>query len=401
MLPSASNIPAPLPDVLPALPKSWSALTWQQLMACWQCKMRYGGNADVARAAALLALLQPHPQTPPPGEGSGYQQSAWDGWAVERGDIDPVTGEQQYVLSAPLHRGRGRGWGFTPRELSQMAQQALPWFDYPYGDPGKEAVKDEKGKVIEEAVAPVRGYVNPEWRDAMALPEETIVIVGDRMLTGTEWQAMNPKERKQILHSSLITHHFKLPEVTIRNLTWQQYRTLQFIAPMLFQEGISDDDALDLQAEFIAHTLVPATVQSGGVLATDPFAPKQDYKYDSDRAEQTVAFWRERLAATVPDGSPSGTAVLYCLCFQTYQTAMHYYEQVFPLLFSGGGKSAPLHDALTGEVRTINAVMKYQGYSKPEEVYAENLPIILSTLNTMAEEAKQIEQMNARIKSKH
>jgi hypothetical protein len=367
-----------VPERLPELPKSWSALTWRQLTDCWAAKMRYGGNADVARAAALLALC--------------------DCSVCRRATTtySPTTGEAVYTLQD----GEGRLWTVAPRELSQMARQALPWFDYPYGDPGKEAVKDEKGKVIEEAVAPVRGYVNTEWRDAMALPEETIVIVGDRMLTGTEWQAMTEKERKQILHSSLITHHFKLPEVTIRNLTWQQYRTLQFIAPMLFQEGISDDDALDLQAEFIAHTLVPATVQSGSVLATDPFTPKQEYKYDSDRAEQTVAFWRERLAATVPDGSPSGTAVLYYLCFQTYQTAMHYYEQVFPLLFSGGGKSDPLQDALTGEVGTINAVMKYQGYMKPEDVYAENLPVILSTLNTMAKEAKDIEAMNARIKHK-
>ena len=42
---------------LPALPHSWSELSWQQLCVCWQTKMRYGGNSDVARVAALLDLL--------------------------------------------------------------------------------------------------------------------------------------------------------------------------------------------------------------------------------------------------------------------------------------------------------------------------------------------------------
>jgi hypothetical protein len=42
---------------LPKLPGSWSELSWQQLCDCWQVKQRYGGHADVARAAALLQLL--------------------------------------------------------------------------------------------------------------------------------------------------------------------------------------------------------------------------------------------------------------------------------------------------------------------------------------------------------
>jgi hypothetical protein len=77
----------------------------------------------------------------------------------------------------------------------------------------------------------------------------------------------------------------------------------------------------------------------------------------------------------------------------------NFYPSVFPLLF-GGGKSDPLHTALTGETDTINAVMKYQGYSSPEQVYNTELPIILGTLNTMSKEAKEIEKMNAKIKRK-
>ena len=354
------------------IPPSWSSLTWRQLADCWACKMRYGGNPGVAAAAALMALC-------------GIRE-------VSRGGYSDSTGEAVYTLKDR----DGRLWTATPRELAQMAR-TMKWFDYPYGDPGKEAVKDENGKVIEEAVAPVRGYVNTEWLDAMALPEETIVVAGNRLITGSEWQGMTDKRRDGL--------HFQLPSVALYNLTWQQYRTLQALAPQLFQEGVGDDEVLSLQAQFIAHTLVPAT---GSTADGDPFAPTHEYKYDADRAEQSVTFWRDRLRKENGEWTTAKSSVLnpqslilFNLCFQCYQTAMRYYEQVFPLLFNGSGKSDPLQDALTGETKTLNAVMKYQGYTKPEDVYAENLPIILSTLNTMAEEAKQIEQMNARIKKKH
>jgi len=323
--------------VFPPLPGSWSELSWRQLTGCWQVKIRYGGNADVARPAALLQLL---------------------GCSVS--DTAPSYdshGEPVYVLED----GRGNRLTVTPRGLSQMAEQAMPWFDWPYGDPGKEAVKDEKGTVIEEAVAPVRGYVNPGWRDAMVLPEETLTVGG---LT------------------------FALPQLACNSLTWQQYRSLQATASGLFEEGVPEDEILGRQAEFVAHMLVPA---SEGKPSGDRFAPRHVFCYDADRAEQSVPFWRQHLPQ-MPE--------LFHILFQMYQTAMRYYGEVFPLLFSGGGKADRLQDALTGETRTLNAVMKYQGYTKPEDVYAENLPVILSTLNTMAEEAKQIEQMNAKIKSK-
>ena len=397
MLPTASTLPAPLSAVLPALPKSWSALTWQQLMDCWQCKMRYGGNGDVAQVAAMLALC-------------GLDVAGRDGYS-------DTTGEAVYTLKDK----DGGLWTVTARELSQAAEQTMKWFHYPYGDPGKEAVKDEKGKVVEEAVPPVHGYVNSEWRDAMQLPEETVVVCGDRMMTGTEWQGMTEKER-----STLNVLHFQLPAVALYNLTWQQYRTLQALAPQLFKDGVSDDDVLDMQAQFLAHSLVPAR-QAGST--ADPFAPKHDFTYDTDRAEQTVQFWRKTLPPAPPcmegsgylqrlfhrltsrqryilpsiqggAGGGSVGSVLFSICFQVYQTALSYYAQAFPLLFNDSSKSDPLQDALTGETKTLNAIMKYQGYTKPEDVYAENLPVILSTLNTMAEEAKQIEQMNARIKSK-
>ena len=108
----------------PSLPQSWSELTWQQLCDCWSVKVRYGGNADVARAAAVLALCRC----------SVCQQQA----AVTD------AGESLYTL-----RDEDEAlYTVTPRELSQMAARSLQWFDYPYGDPGDPEEKDENGKQI-------------------------------------------------------------------------------------------------------------------------------------------------------------------------------------------------------------------------------------------------------------
>ena len=325
--------------IIPSIPTSWSSLTWQQLCQVWRAKQRYGGNADVARVAALLALIELDVDISHP----CY--------------ISEETGETVYTLKDK----DGKTYTVTPRTLSYMAMKALPWVDYPYGDPGEKEQTDEQGKVVREGREPVRGYVS-EMRDALILPETEVAVGG-------------------------IT--FALPTVACANITWQQYRTLQNIAPQLFQDGIDEEQAASLKAQFVAHCLVPA--QDGLPSSSDQFSPPHTFRYDSDRAEQSVAFWRKQMVS-LPE--------MFHICFQAYQTAVGYYAQVFPLLFNGGGKSDPLRDALTNETETLNSVMKYQGYSSPEEVYAADLPNILTVLNTMTKEAKQIEEMNRKVKNK-
>ena len=344
---------------------SWSGLTWRQLCGCWRCKIRYGGNPDVARAAALMELM-----------------------GLEVGSREPGAGSQDAVTGEPLYRlrdGDGGLWTVTPRELSQAAKAALPWFDWPYGDRGDEAVKDEGGTVIKEARDGVRGYVNPGWRDAMMLQEET-VDVARRPLPAALW-------RKR----------FALPQVACNNLTWQQYRSLQAITPQLFQEGLTEEQAIDLQAQFLAHSLVPrslALLDTGG--NSIRLRPHWEYTYDAARAEGLVRFWRKALSTRSNRSNQSipPAAVLYHVCLQCYQTALTYYAAVYPLLFSDDGKKGRMQDALQGEVDTINAVMHHAGYTSQQEVYDSNLPFILGILNAMAKEAQQIEAMNARIKSK-
>ena len=304
---------------LPPIPQTWSELSWQQLCGCWQAKMRYGGNADVARAAALLAVC---------------------GLTVEgREPADTRTGESIYRLKDR----DGRLWTATARELAHLARQTMPWFDWPYGDQGDKEERDEQGKVIRERREGHPGYVHPnqqDWRDAMVLQEETITIVGRRLYSGSEWQTMgeagqreavgrawqeaddrkrrdvlqqlmadadekalsrterkdwsslDEELRKQIFHSSFFTLHFALPQGACSNITWHQYRSLQAIAPQLWQDGLTDDEARSLHAQFLAYILVPAPATAD---TSDRFHTKPSFRYDAERAEASVQFWEERL----------------------------------------------------------------------------------------------------------
>ncbi len=322
---------------LPALPKSWSELQWHQLTHVWEVKLRYGGNPDVARAAALMTLCGLSP--------------------VETAKNNDY-GETVYHLRG----SNGELFSTTARELSYYAKQALPWFDFPYGDQGEKEVTDDRGKVIKERRSGVSGYVSP-MRDAMILPQTEIEIDGAL---------------------------FSLPQAACNNLTWEQYRALQVIVPQLFSNldgDVSATAVLDMQTQFMAHCLVPAQVS---IDINDRFSPPHTFKYNSQRAEQTIPFWRVQLPCC---------PTLFHICFQAYQTALSYYYAAYPLLFSDG-KTDTMRDALQGEVDTINAIMMEAKYTNQQEVYDSNMPFIFGILNTMAKKAHEIEKMNAKIKKK-
>ena len=334
--------------VLPHLPQSWSELTWQQLCDCWSVKMRYGGNADIARVSALLTLL---------------------GMSVCEGTVVTNNGETLYRLRDT----DGCQWTLTAREAAHLAKAALPWFDFPYGDLGDKEERDEKGNVTKEAREGVAGYVSG-MHDAMVLPLDEVKVSGFKFQVSSK--------------------RFALPQAACNSLTWQQYRAIQNIAPILFQENTSEEQVIQMQADFLAHCLVPrslALLDSSG--KTIKIRPHYVYEYDADRAERLVSFWKEKLAV-----QGSNASVLFHICFQMYQTAVSYYSKVYPLLFSDSGKNDPLRDALTGEVGTINTIMKYAGYAEQQQVYDSNLPFVLDILNTMTKEAQEIEKMKSKVK---
>lgn len=329
--------------VHPSLPKSWSSLSWPQLKSMWAVKMQYGSTPDIARAMALLVLMECKvcPQ--------------------DTQTVSPHTGETVYLI----REGKDKYWTTTARNLSYLAKQAIPWFDYPYGDPGEKEVQNEKGDIVRPGREPVYGYVGP-MRDSLQLPETEIVV---------------------------FHRHFALPQVACNNLTWQQYRSLQVISPQLFSEELSEDMIFSLQSQFLANCLVPRSLAvldtAGGSIR---LRPHFEYRYNAEQTDKLSAWWLRHTSMQ--------TSVLFHICFQCYQTALAYYSAAYPLLFGGGDKSDTMRDALQGEVSTINTVMKYAGYAEQQQVYDSNLPFVLDILNTIAKEAKEIEKMNAKIKKK-
>ncbi len=327
---------------LPSIPRSWSSLTWQQLCRMWAVKLGYGGEPDVARCKALLSLL-------------GLT-------ATGRGEEDAHSGETLYLF----RDRKGQPWSATPREIAYYAKETLKWFDYPYGDPGEEEKKDKDGKIIREHRDPHIGYVG-NLRDALMLPVETVTVKG---------------------------RVFALPQTACNNLTWQQYRALQAITPQLWQNGISDDEIVNLQAQFMANILVPRSIalldQSGDTIRLHPHFT---FKYNVDQADRMVGYWRKKLLR----GSMK-IITLFHICHQVWQTALLYYSRAYPLLFADSEKDGAMKDALQGEVGTINTIMKYAGYAEQQQVYDSNLPFVFDILNTMTKEAKDIEDMNAKYK---
>ena len=349
-----------------ALPKSWSELTWSQLLICWCAKNQYGGNADVARCVAMLHLL-----------GLTMLKQT----AASHND----AGESVYTMID----NNGQLWQLTPRELSYYAKKAMPWFDYPYGDQGEKEQRDRKGKVIRARREPVAGYVSP-MRDAMILPIDNITVSGYKLkVKGSGRQ-------------------FALPQVACNNLTWQQYRSVQVLIPQLFSDNNSSEETAELQAKFLANILTPRSLAlfdtNGGSIR---FHPHYEYRYNADQAEGLERWWKKGLtresSRAVANSSlftlHSSLSTLFHICFQAYQTAVQYYSLAYPLLFSED-KSSTMRDALQNEVGTINTIMKYAGYAEQQQVYDSNLPFVLDILNTMAKEAKEIEKMNSKIKRK-
>lgn len=325
---------------LPSPPSSWSSLTWQQLSDMWSIKLGYSVEPDAARCKALLNLM---------------------GLSVIRcGEEDVQSGESVYVF----RDRKGQLWTATPREIAYYAKEALKWFEYPYGDPGQSEKKDKKGKIIQEQREAHIGYVG-NLRDALSLPVETVTI------------------KRRV---------FALPQTACNNLTWQQYRELQAITPQLWQSDISDDEVVNLQAQFMAHILVPRSMalldQSGDTIRLHPHFT---FKYDTGRAERLVAYWKKKLLR----GSMKIIS-LFHICHQVWQTALLYYSRAYPLLFADTDSDSAMKDALQGEVGTINTIMKYAGYAEQQQVYDSNLPFVFDILNTMTKEAKDIEDMNAK-----
>lgn len=207
-------------------------------------------------------------------------------------------------------------------------------------------------------------------------------------------------------HIRIGLHRYKAPDPQMVNLTYEQYGNAQryLVAYWDARRSLAESDHTPLRqqlnlmreaeqsrAGFLAHLFTPPSLRllDQRHQATR-FSPQRVYHYDADRAERLIPRFR-RLCRRDP--------ILFDMCSQFFQSCQLRYKEDFPFLFKeyGGGDD---RSALVMEIDTVNAVQKYAGYTTQQEVYDSNSVFIFGFLNNMAHEAKQIEEMNAKMKMK-
>ena len=199
---------------------------------------------------------------------------------------------------------------------------------------------------------------------------------------------------------------YKAPDPLMVNLTYEQYGNAQRcliaywetskMVESLKKNGATveavkhaQEEALQARAGFLAHMYV----EQGWQLLDQRnqmtrISIKRVYNYCSVAAEERVKDFK-----TAPSW-------LFAVTYQLFQSCQAQYKKDFPFLFKEysdtDGKSA-----LVMEVGTINAVQKYAGFTNAQSVYDQNSMFIFKFLDSMAEEAKQIEDMNRKMKLKN
>lgn len=200
-------------------------------------------------------------------------------------------------------------------------------------------------------------------------------------------------------------HRFKGPDDLMLNITYQQYgnaqRSLLYAwqcgheAEELRKEGASAIDivaklreAQHARAEFLAHLFTSSSRQLFAQKDGSTHVSLQRvWQYSPEAAERNV---RHFLHA--PDE-------FFGMMYQFFQSTQAVFKEKFPLLFTEYTDTDG-RDALVMELETVNAVQKYAGYIRQQEVYDTNAVFIFAFLNSMSREAKAIEEMNAKLKRK-
>lgn len=195
-----------------------------------------------------------------------------------------------------------------------------------------------------------------------------------------------------------ITHRrrrYLLPQPLLANLTYQQYTSCQSaldtLADTLRQPTPDPEELRRAKSQFLAHILTPRRItllqKKDGHFTLNPrLLPT----YDPDTAWNSTPRFD-----TAPDW-------LFRLLHTHFQGCLLHLRTLFPHLFTPPATTdtpAPT-DTLLAELDTVNAVMKYQSYPDQQTVYDSNALFVLSILNTMTREAKEIKKITQKTKNK-
>lgn len=199
---------------------------------------------------------------------------------------------------------------------------------------------------------------------------------------------------------------FRAPEPLLLSLTYQQYGNAQRCLVNYWQQRKMVEAMLDngssqkavrraikeevrMRAEFLSHLFVAPkkqlTEEKDGVVIRKR---KVIYPYSSDSAKDHIRHFL------------SCPAWLFDICYQYFQTSLMHYHQFFPNLFKEYDENdeTSTKNPLVMELEMVNVLKRECNYQSQQAVYDTNAAFIFEDLNSMATKAKQIEEMNAKMR---
>ena len=201
---------------------------------------------------------------------------------------------------------------------------------------------------------------------------------------------------------------WKSPDSQLTSVTFEQYNhaqqyltayweTLQTAEEMKNQGGSCKaikhlyQESNQYKAMFLATLIIPPVKQTELVDENGTYLVNRTaYIYHSSYAEQnwkkfTGRRWRYTFEVMV----------------QFLQSCLSEYRSKFPDLFTTHKQGYNgSEDFIILEANKMNAIKKYGEFKNYQDIYNSNTFFIFGVLNNMCEEAKQIEEMNRKMKSK-
>lgn len=198
---------------------------------------------------------------------------------------------------------------------------------------------------------------------------------------------------------------FKAPGTLMLDVTYEQYSNAQNyltaytqqlqLAESMLNNGSHpkavkriQQQALDSRAGFLSHLFIaPQWQLTDSDTRSTRLNVHRAYRYSNQLAERHKCYFK-----AAPD-------YLFWVAVRFFQGCLEHFKKELPDLFKEGDKVDD-RTVWMMEVDTINAVQKYQGYNKQQEVYDSEAVFVFGILNNMIQEAKEVEKMNSKIRKK-
>lgn len=199
---------------------------------------------------------------------------------------------------------------------------------------------------------------------------------------------------------------FKAPDAQLTSVTFEQYNHAQQYLIAYWDtykliEEMKDDGASNkavkhqyremeqYKAQFLATLFCPEIRQTQQTDENGTYkVNRKAYVYHSSQGDENWKLFHGKRWKWV-----------FEVMVQFVQSCLEEYRNKFPDLFTthGGGED---NDFIVLEANKMNAIKKYGEFKNYQDIYNSNTFFIFGVLSNMCQEAKQIEEMNRRIKHK-